>query len=92
MNGTNCLEQLDKILDELTVRQTELGATQCRLLSVLEELTIRRDNMISSRSTLRDADLSEVTAEYIQQLILQQASSTLLATANQHPGIALQLI
>ena len=40
----------------------------------------------------RDADIAEVSAEYIQQQILQQASATLLATANQSPSIALQLI
>ena len=43
-------------------------------------------------STIRDADIAEVSSEYIKMQILQQASSTLLATANQTPSIALQLI
>jgi len=33
-----------------------------------------------------------VSSQYIQQQILQQASATLMATANQMPAIALQLI
>ena len=32
--------------------------------------------MISTRSTLRDADIAEVSSEYIRQQILQQASAT----------------
>ena len=44
------------------------------------------------QSTIRDADIAEVSSEYIRQQILQQASATLLATANQTPVIAIQLL
>ena len=43
-------------------------------------------------STLKDADIAEESSNYIQAQILQQASATLLATANQLPSIALNLI
>ena len=82
----------DRLLGELSEKQTHFGATSNRLESVLEEITIQRDNLVSSRSTIRDADIAEVSSHYIQQQILQQASATLLATANQSPSIALQLI
>ena len=36
---------------------------------------ISRDNLISSRSTLKDADISKVSSKYIQQQILQEANS-----------------
>ncbi|MBP3491555.1 hypothetical protein J6K35_06780 [bacterium] len=36
--------------------------------------------------------MSEVSSEYVKNQILQQASATLLATANQTPAIALQLL
>ncbi|MBP3490611.1 hypothetical protein J6K35_01960, partial [bacterium] len=42
--------------------------------------------------TLQDTDISEVSSEYVKNQILQQASATLLATANQTPSIALQLL
>ena len=42
--------------------------------------------------TVRDTDIAEVSSEYIKKQILQQAAATLLATANQTPEIALQLI
>ena len=88
----NSLNILDNFIANISKSQTEIGAVQNRLESVLEEITIQRDNLISSRSTIRDADIADVSSHYIQQQILQQASATLLATANQSPAIALQLI
>ena len=76
----------------LDSRQVDFGVAMNRLESVLEEITISRDNLISARSTLRDADIAETSSQYIQQQILQQASATLLSTANQSAGIALSLI
>ena len=86
------LEAIDKFLSLLTEKSTMLGAIQNRLESALTSVEINVDNLISSRSTIRDADIAEVSSTYIQQQILQQASATLLATANQSPSIALQLI
>ena len=92
LNDWDYLTYCDKLLSAIVDKQTMFGATSNRLESVLEEITIQRDNLISSRSTIRDADIAEVSSHYIQQQILQQASATLLATANQSPAIALQLI
>ena len=76
----------------LSAKQTDLGAVQNRLESALEEIATNYDNLVSSRSTLRDADIAEVSSDYIRQQILQQASATLMATANQSPALALQLL
>lgn len=83
---------IDSMLGTISTKQTEYGAVQNRLESALDEVMIQRDNLVSSRSTIRDADIAEVSSQYIQQQILQQASSTLMAVANQSPSIALQLI
>ena len=91
-NNVNYLEQLDDLLESISIQQVELGAMQNRLESVIESIMITRDNMISTRSTLRDADIAEESSNYIANQILQQASATLLATANQTPQIALQLL
>ena len=92
LTDITCINSIDNMLNELSAKSVQYGAVQNRLESVLEEIVISRDNLISSRSTLRDADIAEVSSEYIRQQILQQASATLLATANQSPSIALQLI
>ena len=88
----DCIEGIDAILEKINAKQVELGSVQNRLESVFESITVHYDNLVASRSTLRDADIATVSSEYIKQQILQQASATLLATANQTPSIALQLI
>ncbi len=92
VDGNDYLDQIDSLLAQISDRQVQFGATLNRLDSVMDEIGIKYDNLVSSRSTIRDADIADVSAIYIQQQILQQASATLLATANQSPSIALQLI
>jgi len=89
---TDFLTQLDTMLATVSAKQTEYGAAQNRLESALDEISTAYENLVSSRSTIRDADIAEESSAYIRQQILQQASATLLATANQSPSIALQLI
>lgn len=86
------LSRIDYYLKKISEKQTELGAAQNRLESVLEEISIKRENLVSTQSTIRDADIAEESSAYIRNQILQQASATLLATANQTPAIALQLL
>ena len=91
-DDVNRLDKIDKMLATLSARQTEFGAVQNRLISILDEIAIQQDNLVSALSTIRDADMAEISSQYIQQQILQQASATLLATANQTPALALQLL
>ena len=91
-DNTDYLALIDTMLENINSKQIEFGSVQNRLDSVIESLSINIDNLTSSLSTIRDADIAEVSSIYIQQQILQQASATLLATANQSPAIALQLL
>ena len=86
------LKQIDTLVNQVSLKQTEIGTAQNRLASVLEEISIKYDNLVSSRSTIQDADIAEKSSAYIRNQILQQAAATLLATANQTPSIALQLL
>jgi flagellin len=79
-------------LNQLSNKSTEIGAAQNRLESALESTMVNMDNLTSSLSTIRDADIAQVSSDYIRQQILQQAAATLMSTANQSPAIALQLI
>ena len=92
LEDANSLKYINSILDQINKKQTEYGAVQNRLTSVLDEISIKYDNLVSSRSTIRDANIAEESSEYIRNQILQQAAATLLATANQTPAIALQLL
>ena len=88
----NTLTQIDNILAQISAKQTEFGAAQNRLESALEQISVQYENLVSSRLTIRDADIAEESSQYIKMQILQQASATLLATANQTPALALRLL
>lgn len=88
----DAITAIDNILETVNNKQTEFGAVQNRLESVTEALSINIENLTSSMSTIKDADIAEESSNYIKYQILQQASATLLATANQTPSIALQLL
>ena len=92
LTDTYTLQSIDNFLATINAQQTKLGAVQNRLESALGEISTQYDNLVSSRSTIQDADIAEVSSEYIKMQILQQASATLMATANQSPSIALQLL
>ena len=91
-NARNALDDIDAVLDTITAKQTEFGAVQNRLESVIDSLDVSIENTTSSLSTIKDADIAKVSSEFIRAQILQQASATLLATANQSPSVALNLI
>ena len=83
---------LDEAINDISSRVTKIGGVQNRVESAMTGLDVQSQNLTSSLSTLRDTDVAEESSIYIQQQILQQASATLLSTANQLPSIALNLI
>ena len=86
------LDELDEVITKVSDRQTKIGSAQNRVDSAISAITVQSENLTSSLSTIRDADVAEESSSYIKAQILQQASATLLATANQAPSIALNLI
>ena len=90
--STEMLGTLDRVIARISDRITTLGAAQNRIESAIESIGVQSENITSSLSTLRDADVATESSNYIKAQILQQASATLLATANQAPSIALNLL
>ena len=92
VDPSKMLAFIDKALSAISTKATTLGAAQNRVESAIESIAVQSENITSSLSTLRDADVAEESSRYIQSQILQQAAATLLSTANQTPSIALNLI
>ncbi len=86
------LNNVDNALANVTNRKTEIGAAQQRVASAMEVTNVMATNFTSANSLIKDADIAEESSNYIKNQILQQTASSLLATANQNPQIALQLI
>ena len=74
------LEAIDDMLKTVSEQLLNIGSTINRLESVAEAQVLKLNNLISFRSTMQDADIAEESSNYIRYQILQQASSTLLAS------------
>ncbi len=90
--ASSMLANIDDVINTISSRITTLGAARNRIDSAVESIGVQSENIMSSLSTLRDADVATESSNYIKAQILQQASATLLATANQTPSIALNLL
>ena len=86
------LDNLDSALANVIDRKTEIGAAQQRIASAMEVTNVMATNFTSANSLIKDADIAEESSSYIKNQILQQTASSLLATANQNPSIAMSLI
>lgn len=90
--AASMLDEIDGVITSISSKITTIGATQNKLESASNAIAVQTENLTSSLSTIRDADIAEESSSYIQAQILQQAAATLLSTANQTPSIALSLI
>lgn len=86
------LDNIDKGIANLTDRISKIGGIQQRLDSALEATEAMTTTTTNSLSSIKDADIAEESANYVKEQILQQLSSSMLATANQAPSIALNLV
>lgn len=86
------IDQIDDAIDNISLRCTKIGAYMNRLDSAIDSTDIQRENLTEAVSTIKDADAATESSNYIKYQILQQATASLLATANQQPSIALNLI
>ena len=86
------ITNLDAAIDNVSLRVTEIGAYMNRLESTLDATDVQRENLTQSISTLKDTDVAKESSNYIKYQILQQSAASLLATANQQPQIALNLL
>jgi flagellin len=90
--AADMLVRIDNVINKISSRVTTLGAARNRVDSAIESIAVQSENITSSLSTLRDADVAQESSNFLKAQILQQASATLLATANQSPSIALNLL
>jgi flagellin len=86
------LAGVDAMIGAIDAKRAELGAVQNRFASTIRNQSNIAENLSAARSRIRDADFAVETAELTRSQILQQASSTILAQANQRPQAALSLL
>jgi len=84
---------IDKAIQEVNGSRGEMGAFQKNNLeSNLNYLRIAHENSVSSESVIRDADMAEEMATFTRNQIMMEASTSMLAQANQNSVTVLKLI
>lgn len=86
------LAGIDGMINAINRKRAELGALQNRFEATVRNQDSIKENVASSRATIRDTDFAEETANLTQQNIIQQATATILTQANQRPQVALNLL
>jgi len=86
------LTNVNTALDSVNAARASLGAGQSRLESVVNNLTNNSTNLSDARSRIEDADYSAETAALAKAQILSQASTAMLAQANQSQQNVLSLL
>ncbi|WP_029724328.1 flagellin N-terminal helical domain-containing protein [Sphingomonas sp. UNC305MFCol5.2] len=86
------LTTLDTALTTVNTARASLGAGQSQLESVVNNLTSNVANLSDARSRIQDADFSAETTALAKAQILSQASTAMLAQANQSQQTVLSLL
>lgn len=88
----SAISVIDKAISNIDSQRADLGAVQNRFDSTVSNLQSIAENSTSARGRIQDADFAAETAELTKQQTLQQASTAILAQANQLPSSVLSLL
>jgi len=83
---------IDSAINRVSKQRGQLGAVQNRLEHTIKNLGVTKENLQSSESRIRDADMAGEMMEFTKYQIMMQAGTAMLAQANQIPQNVLQLL
>ena len=86
------LSKLPKAVNYISSARSHMGAYQNRLEHTISNLDITTENMTSAYSRIMDVNMAEEMTKYTTLQILVQASTSMLAQANERPSNVLQLL
>lgn len=91
-DAVNELAAIDTAIDTVNTARSTLGAFQNRLEHMFNNVGTTAENLQAAESRIRDTDMAQEMMAYTKFNILQQASTAMLAQANQAPQGVLQLL
>ena len=91
-NAAVAMNAIDKALDKVSSIRGDLGAVQNRLQVTVNNLTTTSSNLQEARSRIEDTDFSSESTALAKAQILGQASTAMLAQANQSQQGVLKLL
>ncbi len=91
--GTAAIDLIDIAIKTVSTERAKLGATQKYTLeTTVNSLSVSEENIRSSESAIRDADMSKEMVEFTRNNIMMQAGTSMLAQANQSSQSVLSLL
>ncbi|WP_026144911.1 flagellin domain-containing protein [Pseudomonas asplenii] len=91
-NIDNAITAIDAAIAKIGTTRANLGASQNRLSSTIQNLQNINENTTAAQGRVQDTDFAAETANLTKQQTLQQASTSVLAQANQLPSAVLKLL
>jgi len=89
----DAIRGIDNAIQEVNSSRGEMGAFQKNNLeSNLNYLRIAHENTVSSESVIRDADMANEMAKFTRDKIMTEASTAMLAQANQSSTTVMKLL
>lgn len=86
------LTSITNALTTVSNYRGKLGATQSRLATAINGLTVGEESFLAANSRIRSADFADESANLTRLTITQNAATAVLAQANQQPALALTLL
>jgi len=91
-SASQALSVIDAALDKVSSTRGDLGALQNRLQVTVNNITTTTTNLTDAKSRIEDADFSAESTNLAKAQILSQASTAMLAQANQSQQSVLKLL
>ncbi|MBR7196630.1 flagellin FliC [Pseudomonas sp. CFBP13508] len=91
-NIDSAITAIDAAIAAIGATRASLGASQNRLTSTISNLQNITENTTAAQGRVQDTDFAAETANLTKQQTLQQASTSVLAQANQLPSAVLKLL
>ena len=91
-DASDALDLLDTAIDLVATQRANIGAAQNRLEANVNNLTSTAMNLAEAKSRIEDADFSAESTKLASAQILAQASTAMLAQANQSQQGVLNLL
>jgi len=86
------LSKMGYAINYISSARSHMGAYQNRLEHTISNLDITTENMTAAYSRIMDVNMAEEMTRYTTLQILVQASTSMLAQANERPSNVLQLL
>lgn len=90
--ASKAISTFENAVRTVSEARSQLGAYQNRLDSTIDSLDVTSENLTGAMSRIIDTDMAAAMTNYTQESVLVQASTSILAQANNRPQQILSLL